>query len=139
MSFTIFRVVLTSVALVTASLVPAQSFAHHSFAAEFDINQPFEVTGSVTLIKWTNPHARLYIDVEDENGEIVSYDFELTSPNILMRRGWSRNDLQPGDRVRVSGHRARSRATVGRATGISRENGEVVFVGGPGGGAGSDN
>lgn len=138
MSFTIFRVVLTFVALVTTSLVPAQSFAHHSFAAEFDINQPFEVMGSVTLIKWTNPHARLYIDVEDENGEIVSYDFELTSPNILMRRGWSRNDLQPGDRIRVSGHRARSRATVGRATGISRENGEVVFVGGPGGGAESD-
>lgn len=138
MSFTIFRVVLTFVALVTTNLVPAQSFAHHSFAAEFDINQPFEVMGSVTLIKWTNPHARLYIDVEDENGEIVSYDFELTSPNILMRRGWSRNDLQPGDRIRVSGHRARSRATVGRATGISRENGEVVFVGGPGGGAESD-
>ena len=128
MSFTIFRVVLTSVALVTASLVPAQSFAHHSFAAEFDINQPFEVTGSVTSVQWTNPHARILIDVE-EDGEIVNYNFELGSPNQLMRRGWSRKDLQPGDRVRVSGHRARNRPTVGRATGISRENGEVVYRG----------
>ena len=123
------RVVLTCIALVAASLVTAQASAHHSFASEFDRDQPFEVTGSVTSVKWTNPHARIYIDVEEENGEIVNYDFELGSPNTLMRRGWSRKDLQPGDKVTVSGHRARNRPTVGRATGINRENGEVVYRG----------
>ncbi len=129
MEFAISRVVLTCIALVAASLMPAQSSAHHSFASEFDRDQPFEVTGSVTSVQWTNPHARIYIDVEEENGEIVNYDFELGSPNTLMRRGWSRKDLQPGDKVTVSGHRARNRPTVGRATGINRENGEVVYRG----------
>ena len=123
------RVVLACIALVVACLVTAQTFAHHSFASEFDRDQPFEVTGSVTSVQWTNPHARIYIDVEEENGEIVNYDFELGSPNTLMRRGWSRKDLQPGDKVTVSGHRARNRPTVGRATGINRENGEVVYRG----------
>ena len=122
------RVVRACIALVVASLVTAQASAHHSFASEFDRDQPFEVTGSVTSVQWTNPHARILIDVE-EDGEIVNYNFELGSPNQLMRRGWSRKDLQPGDRVRVSGHRARNRPTVGRATGISRENGEVVYRG----------
>jgi len=122
------RVVLACIALVVASLVTAQASAHHSFASEFDRDQPFEVTGSVTSVQWTNPHARILIDVE-EDGVVVNYNFELGSPNQLMRRGWSRKDLQPGDRVRVSGHRARNRPTVGRATGISRENGEVVYRG----------
>ena len=123
------RVVLACIALVVACLVTAQASAHHSFASEFDRDQPFEVTGSVTSVQWTNPHARIFIDVEEENGEIVNYDFELGSPNTLMRRGWSRKDLQPGDKVTVSGHRARNRPTVGRATGINRENGEVVYRG----------
>ncbi len=139
MKLAIFRVVLACIALVAANLAPALVSAHHSFAAEFDANQPFEVTGSVTLVEWTNPHARIRIDVEEENGEIVNYNFELGSPNNLMRRGWSRNDLQPGDKVTVSGHRARKRPTVGRATGINRENGEVVYRGVAGGEAGSGN
>jgi hypothetical protein len=125
----IFRVVPACIALVAANLVPAQASAHHSFAAEFDINQPFEVTGAVTLVEWTAPHGRLYVDVEDEDGEIVNYNFELTSPPVLMRQGWSKNDLQPGDRVVVSGHRARKRPTVARAVRISRENGETVYAG----------
>lgn len=129
MELTTPRVVLACIALVVAQLAPTEASAHHSFASEFDRDQPFEVTGSVTAVQWTNPHARILLDVEEENGEIVNYNFELGSPNQLMRRGWSRKDLQPGDRVRVSGHRARNRPTVGRATGISRENGEVVYRG----------
>jgi hypothetical protein len=120
------------VALASATLVISPVSAHHSFASEFDRNQPFEVTGAVNSLVWTNPHARLLIDVEEEGGDIVTYDFELVSPNSLMRQGWSRNDLQPGEHVTVTGHRARNRPTVGRATGITRENGEAVF-----GGAGS--
>ncbi len=127
MKSTMTRLVLVSVCLVAADLVPAQVFAHHSFAAEFDINQPFEVTGAVTSVDWRAPHARLYVDVEDGDGKIVNYNFELTSPPVLMRRGWSKNNLQPGDKVRVSGHRARNRPTVGRAREITRENGESVY------------
>jgi hypothetical protein len=131
MKLIVFRLVSAGVAVLAATLIIAQVSAHHSFASEFDINQPFEVSGAVKELVWSNPHARLHIDVE-EDGETVTYDFELVSPNSLMRQGWSRNDLKVGDRVTVSGHRARNRRTVGRATGIVRDNGEAVF-----GGAGS--
>ena len=119
-------VLLACYALVAANLLPTPVAAHHSFASEFDRDQPFEVSGAVTSVEWTNPHARLHIEVEDE-GATTNYDFELVSPNVLIRQGWSRNDLQPGDKITVTGHRARNRPTVGRATGISRENGEAVF------------
>ncbi len=121
-----FRPFLACLGLAAAILLPLQISAHHSFASEFDINQPVDVTGAVTVVEWTNPHGRIRIDVE-ENGELVNYNFELPSPNQLTRQGWSRNDLQPGDVVRITGSRARTRRTVGRARGISRENGEAVF------------
>lgn len=121
-----FRRVPSWCAVVAAWLIPALASAHHSFASEFDINQPFRIEGVVNSIQWTNPHGWLHVDVE-ENGDTVTYDFELSSPNSLIRSGWSRNDLQPGDRIIVTGHRARDRPTVARASGISRESGEAVF------------
>ena len=114
---------------VSVALIPALTAAHHSFASEFDRNQPFEIEGLVKLVEWTNPHGWLHVDVE-ENGEIVTYDLELPSPNTLIRQGWRRNDLQPGDKVVVTGFRARTRFHVGRANGISRDTGEPVFGGG---------
>lgn len=126
MDFPVLRVALLGSALIG---LPVGSLAHHSFASEFDNNQPFLISGSVNSVVWTNPHGRLHVDVE-EGGETVTYDFELPSPNTLMRQGWSRNDLKPGDRIVVSGYRARTRPTVGRASGISRENGDAVFGGG---------
>ncbi|HLF12598.1 MAG TPA: DUF6152 family protein, partial [Gammaproteobacteria bacterium] len=65
--------------------------AHHSFSAEYDRNKPITLTGTVTKLEWTNPHARVYIDVEDESGNVVNWDFELGPPNGLMRQGWNRN------------------------------------------------
>ena len=127
-----FRAVLAAAAIVAAPLLSGGAVAHHSFASEFDINQPFEVTGAVVEVVWTNPHAWLHVDVEEANGEVVTYEFELLSPNMLIRDGWSRNDLQAGEPITVTGHRARNRPSVGRATGVIRENGERVF-----GGAGS--
>ena len=110
-----FRNVPGVCALIAAGLIPALATAHHSFASEFDINQPFRIEGTVNSIQWTNPHGWLHVDVE-ENGETITYDFELSS-----------NDLQIGERIIVTGHRARNRPTVARASGISRENGEAVF------------
>jgi hypothetical protein len=109
--------------------IPLLSSAHHSFASEFDREQPFRIEGAVKSIDWTNPHGWLHVDVEEE-GEVVTYDLELPSPSTLARNGWRRNDLVPGDRVVVTGFRARTRYHVGRAAGISRENGEAVFGGG---------
>ena len=109
-----------------AMIATVSALAHHSFASEFDREQPFEIEGAVNSVDWRNPHGWLHVDVE-EDGEIVTYDIELSSPSALMRQGWRRNSLVPGDKVMVRGFRARTRFHVGRATGISRDTGEAIY------------
>ena len=77
--------------------------AHHSFAAEYDSAKPITLTGTVTKVEWMNPHARFYIDVKDEKGEMNNWELELGSPNGLMRQGWTRNSLKKGDVVTITG------------------------------------
>ena len=104
--------------------------AHHSFAAEFDRNLPITVTGTVTKVEWANPHARFYIDAKDEtSGETVNWDFELASPNGLMRRGWTRNSMKLGDVVTVTGHRAKNNPHVGNASTVTLATGKKLFAG----------
>jgi hypothetical protein len=106
--------------------------AHHSFEAEYDRNQPLEITGTVTLVEWTNPHARIYVDApdpDDPNGEIVHWDLELGPPNGLMRRGWNRNSLRPGHVVTVSGFRSRTVSNIANARTVTLDDGRRVFAG----------
>ena len=107
--------------------VPAT--AHHSFAAEYDRDQPITVTGKVTLLEWTNPHARLYVDAVDENGETVHWDLELGPPNGLMRLGWRRDSLVPGTAVTVEGFRSRTEPFVANARTVKLGDGREVFAG----------
>ena len=88
-------------------LTAAPTFAHHSFAAEFDATKPANLTGSVTKIEWMNPHTWFYIDVKDETGKVTNWAVEMGSPNGLLRAGWSRNSLKVGDVVTVAGSRAK--------------------------------
>jgi hypothetical protein len=73
------------------------SFAHHSFAADYDASKPVLVRGTVTRVAWVNPHVRFCIDVKDEFGRLTNWDFELGSPNTLMRSGWTRNSFKIGE------------------------------------------
>ncbi len=121
------RVLLGVWAIAAAVLAPGASFAHHSFAAEFDRNKPVDVTGTVTKVEWMNPHARFYVDVVGEDGKKVNWNFELTSPNILLRQGWTRHSLKPGDKVTVKGFRAKVASNVGSASTVVLADGRQVF------------
>jgi len=119
--------------LAAAVLVlPASALGHHSFSAEFSRDLPVEVTGTVVRVEWMNPHARFYVEAEGENGETVEWDFELTTPNILMRQGWSKDSLQIGDTVTVTGWRARNAPHVANAGSVVLASGKRLFTGSAG-------
>ena len=103
--------------------------AHHAFAAEFDRDKPITLTGTVTRLEWTNPHARIYIDVKDERGNVVNWDFELGPPNGLMRRGWNRNSLKHGHVVTIEGFLSKLAPRVANARTVKLADGRQVFAG----------
>jgi len=115
--------------IFTAALIwmPVQTFAHHAFSSEFDFNKSVNLTGTVTMVRWINPHGRILVDIEDANGDVVNWDFELPPINLLIRQGWKKTDLQIGDSVTISGHQARDDRPVARATLIRLSNGELLF------------
>lgn len=102
--------------------------AHHSLS-EFDRNLQVDVAGTVTDLVWKSPHARLYVDVVDANGETVNWNFELPSPNTMMRRGWTRKALVAGDKVSVSGYRARNFPTIGIARMVKDADDKPLLTG----------
>jgi len=115
--------------LACASLVVAAPvLAHHSFAGEYDSTKPITLTGKVTKVEWTNPHARFYIDVKDDDGAMTNWNLELASPNVLKRQGWSSTSLKEGDVVTVEGSLARSGAKMANARLVTLADGSRVFA-----------
>jgi hypothetical protein len=104
-------------------------FAHHSFAAEYDAGKPIELKGRVAKVEWTNPHARFYIDVKDANGKVTTWNFELASPNVLSRNGWTRHSLNEGDEITVQGSMAKDGSNLANARTVTLASGKKVFAG----------
>jgi len=107
--------------------------AHHSFAAEYDTKKPIELTGTVTSIEWVNPHAWIHLDVKDETGKITSWNFELGSPNLLLRNGWRKDTIKPGDMITVAGSAAKDGSNLANARTVKTLDGKRVFNAGSSG------
>ena len=117
------------VACLAVALAPAPAaFAHHS-QSEYDLKGKVEVEGAITKVEWRSPHAWIYVDVVNDKGETVNWSFELPSPVTLMRRGWTRNSLKPGDTVTVDGSLAKDGSSLANARTIKLADGRKVFAG----------
>ena len=120
-------------ALLAAAGAPA--IAHHSFAAEFDINRPIELEGVVTRMEFSNPHSWLHIEVTTVTGEKQQWQVEGGAPNALIRRGWNRNSIPAGIRVHVEGFQARDRSFRASGREVTLPDGSSLFMGSVGIGA----
>ncbi len=109
------------------ALTPA-AWAHHS-QSEYDLRSKVDVEGTVTKVEWRSPHAWVYVNVTDDKGQTVNWSFELPSPVTLMRRGWTRDSLKPGDRVKVSGAPAKNFPDIAIANFIKDSSGKPLFTG----------
>jgi hypothetical protein len=117
MKTTFKRIRLAVSAVALSAALPA--LAHHSFPAQYDADKPVTLTGTITNVEWTNPHIFIYIDVEnEESGTAESWALELGGPNTLLRLGWKRDSIAPGDVIIVEGSRARDGSNLANAKSI---------------------
>ncbi len=105
----------------------APAMAHHSFAAEFDRLKPVALEGTIIKIEWQNPHTRLYLNVRNQIGAVSHWELELSSPNSLMRAGWTRHSVQIGDKITVKGFQAKDGNSLANASQIFAADGHRIL------------
>lgn len=108
--------------------LPAQ--AHHAFSAEFDAEQPIELSGTVTKLELVNPHSWLYLDVKQPDGQVANWGFEFGAPFSLKEKGVTKATLPVGSTVSVQGFRAKNGKNFGYAVTTVLSDGRAVKTGG---------
>ncbi len=109
--------------------------AHHAFSAEFDANKPVKFEGTVTKMQWTNPHVWLYVDVKKPDGTVENWAFEAGTPNVLFRRGFTKNSLPLGTKVVVDGYQSKDGSRRANGRDVTFADGRKLFLGSTGTGA----
>jgi len=117
------------IAMAMIALAPPAG-AHHSFAAEYNADNPVTLTGSVTKMAWINPHAWIYIDVKKPDGAVENWAVEAGPPGTLIRAGFTKDSLAPGIVIKVNGFRAKDGALRANGRDITLPDGRLLFVGG---------
>jgi hypothetical protein len=109
--------------------IATRSAAHHAFAAEFDAAKPVTVQGTISKVRFVNPHSWLYLDVKDRAGNVVNWGFEFGTPNSLKVKGLGKDDVRPGSPIRVEGFRAKNGGAFGYAQTLTLGDGRRVQTG----------
>jgi hypothetical protein len=125
-------------AAVVAVVLSSMASAHHSFAAEYDANQPITLQGQIARIDLVNPHAWLYLETKDADGKVVRWNVEMGAPNNLIRRGVTKATLPIGETVTVDGYRAKDGSTTVNGRQIKMSDGRTLFTGSSNTGAPGD-
>ena len=116
-----------TITVIVATLTATQALAHHSFSAVFAMDLPIDIRGTVTHFDFINPHGFIYLDVAEDAGDVAQWKVEITNPNALLRAGWSKNTLKPGDVINVSGPRARDGSNYAMGITITLPDGREIF------------
>jgi hypothetical protein len=121
-----FLIPIASVVFLAAGL-PA--LAHHAFGNEYDESKPITLQGVVTRVDWENPHVHYYIDVSQPDGTVVNWSCETGGPGRLVRRGWTRDSLKPGDKIVVHAFPAKDASHSADGRKVTLANGQTIGVG----------
>ncbi len=109
--------------------------AHHAFAAEFDAKKPVNFKGTVTKMEWINPHTWLHVDVKKADGTVENWAIEAGTPNVLFRRGFTKESLLPGTEVVIEGYQSKDGTHRANGRNLTLPNGKMLFLGSSGTGA----